>query len=86
MPGVDLEVWWEVCGRGRGARSDCVWPAYGAAEGRGGRRGGDGKVGEVMVGVLTVEELEVERCCCLSVDLGCGVAGGHDGFSGNQFS
>jgi hypothetical protein len=30
-----------------------------------------------VIGVQAVEELEMKGCCCLSVDLGFGVAGSH---------
>ena len=72
-------MWWKRCSSWRRGRADGIGTADGAAAAR---RGGDAVVGHGVVGIHTIEELQMERCCRLAIDLRLGAFSsgvGHDG-------
>lgn len=79
MPGVDLEMGWEArwCRGRRGGGADSVGAAGRTAIGGRGWRRGNAEVGEVVIVVQTVEELQVEGCDGLPVDMLGRISRGH---------
>ena len=79
MPGIDLEMGWEArwCRGRRGGGADGVGTAGRTTVRGGGWRRGDAEVREVVEIVQAVEELEVEGCGGLPVDMLGRISRGH---------